>query len=64
NIKKLMLLSMFTGIILTVTGLWLSYVFDLASGATIVLVLGAAFLLTSFVKHLLPAWLQAPASVE
>ncbi|MBU4221565.1 MAG: metal ABC transporter permease, partial [Euryarchaeota archaeon] len=51
NIKKLMLLSMFTGIILTVTGLWLSYVFDLASGATIVLVLGAAFLLTSFFKH-------------
>jgi zinc transport system permease protein len=48
NLKKLILLSMFTGIILTVTGLWLSSVFDLASGATIVLVLGVAFLLTSF----------------
>jgi zinc transport system permease protein len=45
-----MLLSMFTGIILTVTGLWLSYVLDLASGATIVLVLGVAFLLSSFFK--------------
>jgi zinc transport system permease protein len=50
DIKKLMLLSMFTGIILTVTGLWLSYVLDLASGATIVLVLGVAFLLSSFVN--------------
>jgi len=51
NIKKLMLLSIFTGIILTVSGLWLSYVLDLASGATIVLVLGMVFLLSSFLKR-------------
>jgi zinc transport system permease protein len=43
NIKKLMLLSTLTGIVLTVSGLFLSYAFDLPSGATIVLVLGAAF---------------------
>ncbi|HID28365.1 MAG TPA: metal ABC transporter permease [Methanosarcinales archaeon] len=51
NIKKLMLLSIFTGIILTVTGLCLSYIFDLPSGATIVLVLGTGFLLSSFLKN-------------
>ena len=50
NIKKLMILSIFTGIILTVTGLSLSYMFDLPSGATIVLVLGTGFLLSSFLK--------------
>ena len=33
NIKKLMFLSIFTGIILTMIGLWLSYALDLASGA-------------------------------
>jgi len=47
EIKKLMLLSIFIGITLTVIGLWLSYLLDLASGATIVLVLGIAFLLSS-----------------
>ncbi len=51
NIKKLMLLSTSTGIILTAAGLWLSYVLNLASGATIVLVLGVAFLLSSPLKH-------------
>ncbi len=46
NIKKLMFLSIFTGIILTIAGLWFSYTFNLASGATIVLVLGFAFLVS------------------
>ena len=50
EIKRLMLFSIFTGIILTVIGLWLSYVFDLASGATIVLTLGVAFVISSFVS--------------
>lgn len=51
NIKNMMLLSIFTGIVLTVIGLWLSYTLDLASGATIVLVLGAAFLFSLFLKR-------------
>jgi len=51
NIKKLMLLSIFTGIILTVTGLYISYISDLPSGATIVLVLGTGFLFSSFLKR-------------
>ena len=47
NLKKLMVLSIFTAIVMTVSGLWLSYIFNLASGATIVLVLGAAFIISS-----------------
>ncbi|HDH41215.1 MAG TPA: metal ABC transporter permease, partial [Candidatus Altiarchaeales archaeon] len=56
EIKKLMLLSIFIGITLTVIGLWLSYLLDLASGATIVLVLGTAFLLSSFAKRIRPVF--------
>ncbi len=47
NLKKLMFLSTITGAIFTVMGLWLSYLYNLASGATIVLVLGASFVLSS-----------------
>ena len=40
NLKKMMLLSILAGAIFTFTGLWLSYILNLASGATIVLVSG------------------------
>jgi len=50
NIKKVMLYSVIIGIILNVTGLLLSYIFDLASGATIVLVLGIAFIISALIK--------------
>lgn len=46
NLKKMMLLSTLLGITFTTCGLWLSYTFDLASGATITLISGAAFLLS------------------
>ncbi|GAI83035.1 unnamed protein product, partial [marine sediment metagenome] len=39
NMKKLIISSIVTGIILTITGLWISYLLDLASGATIILLL-------------------------
>ena len=55
NIKKMMLLSVFTGIILTIGGLWLSYLLDLPSGATIVLLLATAFLFSSFIKRFVAA---------
>jgi zinc transport system permease protein len=47
DLRKMMLLAIAFGILLTFGGLWLSYVLDLASGATIVL-LGGAALLVSF----------------
>jgi zinc transport system permease protein len=51
NIKKLMLLSSIVGAVLTIVGLLLSYLFDLASGATIVLVLVLCFLFSSILKR-------------
>jgi len=50
HIKKLMLLSTLTGIVTTTTGLYLSYLFDLASGASIVIVLIAALILSTLLK--------------
>jgi len=55
SIKKLMLISTFMGVVLTLVGLWLSYALNLASGATIVLVLGAAFIASSFLRSRIPA---------
>ncbi|MBC8180389.1 metal ABC transporter permease [candidate division KSB1 bacterium] len=50
KLKKLMLYSTICAVILTIAGLWLSYLFDLPSGATIVLVLAFVFLISSFIS--------------
>jgi zinc transport system permease protein len=46
DFKKIMLLSIFLGIVFTQCGLWLSYLLDWPSGATIILVGGALFLIS------------------
>ena len=46
DLKKLVLSSTLTGLIFTILGLWISYLLDLPSGATIVLVLGIAFFIS------------------
>ncbi|OFV67835.1 MAG: ABC 3 transport family [Candidatus Syntrophoarchaeum caldarius] len=50
NIRKMMLLSVAISVILTTTGFLLSYYLDLASGATIIMVLGIAFIISSLIK--------------
>lgn len=50
NLKNLMILATILGIILTVIGLILSYIFNLASGATIVMVLATAFGISYYLK--------------
>ena len=50
EIKQMMLLASILGVVFTTTGLWLSYFFNLTSGATIVLVAGVAYLLSLLVK--------------
>ena len=50
NVKKVMVYSVIIGIILNATGLLLSYIFNLASGATIVLVLGISFIISALIK--------------
>lgn len=51
RLTTLMLLSILTGIVITLLGLWLSYILDLSSGATIILALGASFLISSLIKR-------------
>ena len=46
NLKMMMLLAILFGSVFTFGGLWLSYEFDLASGATIILFGGTVLLLT------------------
>ena len=46
DIKKMMVLAVIFGMIFTFGGLWISYVLNLASGATIILLSGLALLLT------------------
>jgi len=53
NLKEMMFLSVILGIVFTTCGLWLSYVLNLASGATIVLVSGTAFLLSLILRKYL-----------
>ena len=50
NLKKMMVLSILLGVAFTICGLWVSYVLNFASGATIVLVSGTAFLFSSLSK--------------
>jgi zinc transport system permease protein len=46
DMKQMMVLSCVLGVLFTVAGLWLSYAWDLTSGATIILVSGVAYLLS------------------
>jgi zinc transport system permease protein len=46
-----MIMATITGAILTILGLTLAYSFNLSSGATIVLVLGAALLINYFIQE-------------
>ena len=46
SLGKMMVLSSLLGILFTLAGLYLSYHFNLASGATIIMVAGIAFFLS------------------
>jgi zinc transport system permease protein len=51
RLEMMMLLAVGLGMLLTTCGLYISYLLNLASGATIVLVLGLAFLLSALLKR-------------
>lgn len=53
NIKSIIISSIITGIILTIGGLFVSYMLDMASGATIILLLTLAFALSFGIKKIL-----------
>jgi zinc transport system permease protein len=52
KLKKLIIYSTMSATVLTVSGLWLSYFFDLPSGAVIVLVLAFVFFISVLIKKL------------
>ncbi len=52
EMKQMMVLASILGIIFTTMGLWLSYWLNLTSGATIILVAGASYLLSTAVYSL------------
>lgn len=46
DLKKMMIISTIVGMIFSLTGLYISYQFNIASGATIILLLGGAYFLS------------------
>jgi zinc transport system permease protein len=54
SLSKMMVLSCLLSMVFTLTGLWVSYQFNLASGATIIMVAGVGFFL-SLAMHALSA---------
>lgn len=59
DMRKMMALASGLGILFSVSGLWLSYRYNLTSGATIILVAGAVYLAVLFIKR----WSTTEASV-
>lgn len=52
NLKKMMVISVILGMVFTLSGLYLSYVLDLASGASIILIAGLGFVCSSWLKSI------------
>jgi zinc transport system permease protein len=52
SLKKMMFLAILAGVVFTIGGLWLSYVLDLASGATIILFSGTSLFVSFGIARL------------
>ena len=52
NLKNMMLLAILAGVVFTFSGLWISYVLNLASGATIILVSGTVLFIVFGINKL------------
>jgi len=52
SLHMMILISTLLCCMFTIVGLWLSYIFNLTSGATIIMVAAAAFLISFLVQHL------------
>ncbi len=64
NLKKMMLLSILAGIVFTFSGLWLSYLLNLVSGATIILVSGTVMFISFGVSRLRRKTKKYPQQAE
>jgi zinc transport system permease protein len=63
SMRSMMVLSSILSCLFTITGLWLSYLFNLTSGATIILVAAAGFFMSALWERLRPRRSAEP-SVE
>lgn len=54
SMKRMMVVSVILGMLFTVIGLWVSYVWNLTSGASIILVSGAVYLVSLAIRRLGP----------
>jgi zinc transport system permease protein len=61
QMKAMMVLSSLLGMVFTTLGLFLSYFFNLTSGATIILVAGVAYLLSLIWRALANRFARRPA---
>jgi len=64
DLRKMMILAIVFGALLTFGGLWLSYVLDLASGATIVLLGGVTLLCSFSVTRIRKWWVEKRNNTE
>lgn len=51
DFKKIIFLAIIFGIIFSMSGLWFSYLFNIPSGATIILLIGSAYFLLAFLTE-------------
>lgn len=52
SLRRMMVYAILIGALLSIGGLWLSYILDLASGATIILFSGTIFIMASLFRYL------------
>jgi zinc transport system permease protein len=62
SLRAMMVLSSILSCLFTITGLWLSYLFNLTSGATIILVAAAGFFMSALWQHLKPRRTADPSA--
>lgn len=62
SLRAMMVLSSILSCLFTITGLWLSYLFNLTSGATIILVAAAGFFTSALWEHLKPRGSADPSA--
>jgi len=60
SLRTMMILSSILSCLFTITGLWLSYLFNLTSGATIILVAAVGFFTSALWQRLKPRRSSAP----
>jgi zinc transport system permease protein len=62
SLRTMMVLSSILSCLFTIAGLWLSYLFNLTSGATIILVAAAGFFMSVLWEHLKPRRSAEPSA--